>query len=265
MATCSFCRRQVSQTYEYRQWDDEADDRYMYSVVMNTDELEMNFPGHWRVFLLCADCSYKTTGFPAPPSEVKVPEPIKEAYGSRFTFNARSLQASLASAIARAMFERVGYQVRHSGYEYTLPDWVEKMKRGDANLAVLRVRNIPDLKVYDPDFNTLYDIEMKSTLQRTNRWRYRKDSIDTLLSFAPDVLIMVYFAKDHRFYCQYANKLDWQQTRLITIDTIDFYEFDVSKSFASPSAIFARLDEQKYQAFLLESSQVLRQFATGKN
>jgi len=240
--------------YDVKAWDDEADERDMYSVILG-EESELWFPGREVTLSLCRNCYRALVGaFPPEP-----PAPLR-----RDLFIIRTLQSGLATALARALFEYCGYAVRHSGYEYTMPEWVSKMKSGDPSPAVARVRATPDLRVYDRRLNTLYEVEVKTTGKPPSPWRYRKDQLDTIRHHYPETTLMVYCQPAHDFFVKRMRAIEWDSIPVQMVEGVAFYSFDLFGTFLAPPQLFGRIRPEVYAAFLQNAGAIFQAFAAGE-
>ncbi len=252
MNTCDKCGRAFNILYEMRAWDDQDEERYLYSQVMEEQFLRQMFPGRELVLHVCRDCYFHLTGQRLP-------------YRSRATpyqsFTIRTLQSAIAVAVARSLFEFCGYQVRYSGYEHTMPEWAGQMKQGDPNTPVARVRAMPDLRVYDRSLNNLYEIEVKSTHQSPSTWNYRKDLLDTLLYHYPDSLLMIYSQATGEFFVRRTKDIPWGDVPVHVNHSADFYSFNLLKMFSPPQEMFGLITAEQYASYRKYTGHVLKAFS----
>jgi len=254
MATCEKCLRNVPQLFDVRLVDEdelerERENSMMYYMVLGL-YYEPETP--YMSVHMCLNCFVGLTGKAPPPNQIL---PIEN------TFTTRTLQSNIATALVKALFEHCGYEVRHSGYEHTTPEWTSSLKRGDANIAARRIRASPDLRVYDRSFNSLYDIEVKTTRQPSNRWRYRSDLIDTLRYYHEEAILMVYVQHEHEFYVQTLNKVDWKNMPIYGQNSSRYYEVDLVTSFLKPHQCFDGITPKHYYPFIEGARIVIAEFA----
>lgn len=256
---CQHCGGEFEPLHAVKVWDDQEQERYQYSQVLNEDELRINFPGEYVHLNVCRDC-YLTFAGTEPSSPVHDTEPTPPTLPTGPTFLQRTLQSALATSLVRAMFEHCGYEVKQSGYEFTTPEWREAMKAGDPNLAVVRIRTSPDLRVYDRYLNSLYDVEVKSTSQKAQSWLYRQDRLDTMRSLHPESIIVVYTQRIHKFYAQRVSDLDWAAIPVKVWPDHSAYAINLTTLFVEPPSLFERVSVEAYSEFLRLSREVLRGF-----
>jgi hypothetical protein len=244
MARCDQCQRDVPQRFQITVYD-EKEDLSAYSVI---DEIYAWYTGEVTLHV-CIRCFTWLTG-----------SQRTESQPAKILFTLRTLQSGIATAIARSLFEYYSYEVRHSGYEYSTPEWVNSLKSGDPNPAAARIRAMPDLRVYDRELNNLYDVEVKTTKQPSSRWRYRKDQIDTISYYHPEAILMVYVQPEHDFYTQRIRRINWGDTTMYTFDSQVFYEVNLQCVFIKPTELFEQMTLDDYYPFLDGAKQILREF-----
>ena len=244
MPRCDQCQRDVAQKFEVTVYD-ESEDLSRYSVV---DEIYAWYTGEVTL-QVCSQCFVLLTGNPSPKFE-----------SPQNLFLFRTLQSNLSAVIAASLFEYCGYQVRHSGYEYSVPEWLNSLKAGDPNPAAARIRVMPDLKVYDRELNSIYEVEIKTTKQASSRWSYRKDQIDTIWHYHREAILMVYVQPEHIFYAQRMDMLNWGDVATYTSKSHVFYEVNLQSMFLEPTLLFVKMTPEKYYPFLKRTEQILGEF-----
>jgi hypothetical protein len=147
MTKCGQCQKDTQQRFEVTIYDERQDLQEWAGV----DDIYAWYAGDTTIYV-CITCFISLTG--SPPADLK---PLKNL------FNVRTIQSAIATEIARGLFEHCGYEVRYNGYEYSMPEWVKRLKAGDPNPTAARVRAMLDLRVYDRELNTLYEVEVKTT------------------------------------------------------------------------------------------------------
>ena len=260
MDICQRCGQEFERLHELQAWDEQEEDRYRFSQALDEEALLINFPGRWVNLLLCADC-FETAGGVSPAEQViEKHTPGGSVMRPRHSFEIRSLQSGLATALARALFEKCGYEVRFSGYEFSVPEWVGRMKQGDPNPAVARLRATPDLQVYDRKLNTLYEVELKATNQQPPIWRYRKDVLDVTRHHHPETLLMVYVQRRQRFVVQRMDAIRWHEVPVEDHGTHQFYRMNLDSDLLAPPSMFKLITEAAYLEFTNEAVSLLRHF-----
>jgi hypothetical protein len=218
-------------------------------VGLNADYfVEWLFPNIELTVTLCPECYERETGH----------WPTLEPTG-RDAFLQRLLASTIAVSLARSLFERCGYEVRHAGYEHTMPEWANRMKRGDPNPAVARARNIPDLYVYDPKINSLHSIEIKTTRSGSAEWIYPKNQLDTLRTHHPDAILMVYSQPLYRFAVQTIKLIAWQRLQVEATYGRRQYVIDLN-GCVEPHQFFEYVTQDDYTWFRDNTKQVLGTF-----
>jgi hypothetical protein len=233
MVSCERCLKAVTQRFTLIAYDEKQD----FSKWAAIDDMYAHFTGEITLNI-CIDCFISLTG--RPPADVQPPKNL---------FHIRTLQSGIAVEIAKALFEHCGYEVRHTGYEYTTPEWVNRLKCGDPNPAVAFIRGKPDLTVYDHRLNSVYEVEVKSTGQASSRWRVRKDDIDTQRHYHPEAILMVYVQHEHEFYACGLRRIDWEDIATYTYNAQVYYEVDLKCSLLKPTQIFGKLTPNDYFPF----------------
>ena len=104
--------------------------------------------------------------------------------------------------------------------------------------------------VYDHRFNTVYEIEVKTTNKPSSRWRVRKDHIDTQRHYHPEAMLMIYVQHEHQFYACALRKIDWGNMATYTYESRVFYEVDLERCLLKPTQIFDRVKPNDYFPFL---------------
>jgi hypothetical protein len=296
MLICERCQSEANILNDAKVWDDQALEREHAALCLGW-ESQYYFPGRWLTLRVCWRCrlslgyKYAFSNFSngkfyavidgdqdslptevvelfdrlAHPVVIEASEPILDRPiqtkpGTRQTpFRMRVLQSSVAALLVKALFEECGYEVRPSGYEQLVPEWVSAMRAADPNLAVMRVRTAPDLQVYDRELNSLYEVEIKATSQKPPRWSYRKDRLDTLRYLHPEAILVVYAQQVHKLFVQRVGVLDWDSLPVGEGSDGAFYKIDLT-GFVSPPELFRLVTGEYYLRFLEDSKAVLRDF-----
>ena len=257
MPTCEICGRTTAIIHPLSRWDDEADRRYAYSQVLDEFELRQWFPGHQVQTNACGACWTAATGLAVPTH----PEAVDEGKASP-SFPVRALQHSIAVAIAVTLLESSGYRVRHSGYEHTMPDWGPALKKGDPNVAAMKVRSTPDLVAFDSDLNSIYSIEVKTTTQRPEVWRYPKAQLDALRTFHPEAYLMVYAERVAEFRVQTVAGLDWDNLPVVDLYGQPGYEINLMAAMDSVPRHLQLVSETDVARLRESSQRVLNGFTS---
>ena len=245
MGICAICSTETTDLNEIDFWDDQEDERYMYSQVLDDHQSEMNFPGKWSALNICSPC----LGQPQQiPDDTTVQTPPNWP---------RFLVGEMAVNLAKSLFEISGYKVKHSGYEFTHPEWLDDMKKGDASQAVLSKRATPDLEVYDPLMNSIYNVEVKTTIDTPSAWEYPKGSLDRLRLYHPTAILLVYVQGTHKVYAQKVQDIDWGNLPSGPKGP-KCYVFDLETQFVSLPELFDKVSPTTYQEFLDKSRVVLK-------
>lgn len=296
MSICERCQSEANILNEAEVWDDQAVERYGAAVCLGL-EFQDYFPGRWSTLRVCWRCrlslgyKYAFSNFSdgkfyavidgdqdSLPGEVvelfdrlpypvliEVSEPILDRplqtkpRTHQTSFRMRVLQSEVAALLVKALFEGCGYEVRRSGYEQLVPEWVSAMKAADSNLAVMRMRTSPDLQVYDRELNSLYEVEVKATKKKPAEWSYRKDRLDILRYLHPQALLIVYAQQAHKLFVQRVEVLDWESLPVGEGTDGAFYKMDLT-GFVSPPDLFRLVTREDYLKFLVDSKAVLRDF-----
>ena len=253
MGNCDRCRIDITPLFTFTAWDNQDEQRYAYSQVLDEEQILQYFPGREVTLSYCRDCYCTTTG--SPPAEE--PHPIQSNL-----FVVRTLQSGIATQLARALFEECSYEVRHSGYEYTMPEWVAGLKAGHPNPAVLQVRAVPDLMVYTKNITTLYNVEVKTTSARGPIWWYPKYQLDKLRKYHLEAVLMVYVQPAYTFFVQRVRSIGWDElpTRMVGANT--FYWINLEETFASPPDVFGLISPDSYTSFMTKARSVLEDFGS---
>lgn len=166
------------------------------------------------------------------------------------SFYLRTFQGGIAGVIARALFQHFDYEVHRYGYEDTVPQWLTKLNAGDPNSVAAKIKCTPDLRVYDPQLNNAYEVEIKTMKQAASQWRPRKYVIDNQRHYHPDVIYMVYVQQSNEFYVKAAQQINWGNipTRLEKYGEV--YVVDLTRSFLKPPKVFNKMSINDYYPLL---------------
>ena len=251
--TCESCNRATGLLYEIVYWDDHEDERLAWSPVLDYTISAQYFPDEEVHYWLCEDCYQQLTGTTPPEIPVETLPDI--------SFLLRNLQHSIAIALATTMFETFGYEVRPNGYENTNPEWTQSMKGTDPNMSVIRIRSKPDLFVYDKSANSLYEVEIKTTMQSSSQWDYPKPPLNKLAYFYSSAILLVYFQREHRFLVQKVSAIQWSTIPVVSKDNgREYYRLDAAATFREPNELFDRIEFSEYIAFIEQAKSVLLGF-----
>jgi hypothetical protein len=174
------------------------------------------------------------------------------------SFSLRALQSSIAVATAKSLFEECGYQVRHTGFEFAVPEWRTPLLAGEPSPSALWLRSLPDITVYDEPLNCIYEVEVKTTEQASQVWRYGKERLDRLRSYHPTAHLMVFRQRSCDFLCQRVDHIDWER-QAMSRDR-KWYDIDLPSTFESPPAHFPSMSNVRYVSALEQIRRLLSEF-----
>lgn len=107
--------------------------------------------------------------------------------------------------------------------------------------------------------NTLYEVEIKSTLKRPSIWTYSKSRLDQLRSLHSDAILVIYVQNSHEFFTQFVRAIDWPALQVGVGPYGQYYRTDLN-GFVTMPEIFRLISNEGYRAFLKDSGAVLRDF-----
>lgn len=163
------------------------------------------------------------------------------------------LKGRRAQVAVQTIFERFGYNVSPYGYENYLSIHLKSMRSTNANEVVKKIRNSPDLFVYDGDSNQGYLLEVKATFGKETCYKIDKSKISNYQAQWGESILVVYCARSANIYC------------LPMSEVPKTNELNLEKDFKTLPHYFSRIDEQKYKEYIQEVYYVTSVFGSGAN
>ena len=118
------------------------------------------------------------------------------------------LSGKIMEDIVSVMLQESDYMVLPYGYEQTHPALCQKWGRGmNPSITLMRLRNSPDLLVYDNVENTTKIVEIKSHIQKSNKYWIDNKTIQNYNKFWNDCILVEIMPKEEIFYAEYIAKL----------------------------------------------------------
>jgi len=272
MGTCDRCRHSCPHLYEIvesevvTEWDDQEYEKRAYSLILDEETAGMMFTGQEvrsvveTVSHLCVDCYAQWLAQRESVAREARMSGTEEHVSSN-PFAMRMLQSDLSVSLAKALFEYCGYEVRESGYEHTVPQWMSRMKEARDERNITRVRYTPDLMVFDRADNILHEVEVKTTTLCPTNWIYSKQRLDGLRSHHPDATLMVYSQATSHFSVQDISAIEWSGLPVRDLKGVAYYEVNLDKAFLFPQQLFPRITAESYRDFRRLSQRVLDGFS----
>ena len=110
--------------------------------------------------------------------------------------------------IVSLMLQESDYMVLPYGYEQTHPALCQNWGRGmKPSTTLMRLRNSPDLLVYDNNEKTTKIVEVKSHISKSNNYWIDKETIHNYNKFWNDCILVEIIPKEEVFYAEYIAKL----------------------------------------------------------
>ena len=118
------------------------------------------------------------------------------------------LAGKIMEDIVSVMLQESDFMVLPYGYEQTHPALCQKWGRGmGASTTLTRLRNSPDLLVYDNKEKTTKIVEIKSHIQKSTNYWIDNETIQQYNKFWNDCILVEIIPKEEVFYAEYIAKL----------------------------------------------------------
>lgn len=215
---------------------DRAEDRYMYSQVMDELIAEQSFPNEDVDGMYCNEC----LGFQTENSE--------KPHSYLNNFENRSLFGLIAEILLDDTLKTFGYLTKPVGYEHTHREWIADIKDISPSTNVNSLRRMPDLEVFDKDSELYERVEVKATNMAFTEWTFPITKFEQIKAYHPTTLLSVFHVKSGQFRLQRVNNLEG-------MDTVngDCYSFNLGIEFLPINEFFEKVDLKA----LLERNRVL--------
>ena len=140
---CDYCGKECNQVWE-------IPDEYM--TYQASDLTGVYNP---QYSYICYRCFCERFGIPFQEPKVEhikqtqetIMNPVCLPKGAQFRIDL--LKGNIAQAIVTSIFESFGYIVIPCGYENTFRGFIDDMKKADPDKFILKIRNSPDLIIYN--------------------------------------------------------------------------------------------------------------------
>ena len=123
-------------------------------------------------------------------------------------FPEKKLTGKIMEDIVTIMLQESDYMVLPYGYEQTHPALCQKWDSGmKPSITLDRLRNSPDLLVYDKLYGIARLVEVKSHISKNKNYWISKKDLDNYHKFWDDCILVEIIPEDEIFYAEYVAKL----------------------------------------------------------
>jgi len=173
-------------------------------------------------------------------------------------FALSTLKGNIGRAIVETYLIASKYEIYPFGYEYHFVNVTRYIRKSDSDNTMAKLRNMPDLLVYDRTSNETYLLEIKASSTRDeSKCLISKPELDNYIKYWPEAILVVYCIPTGKIYCRRIKEIQpesFEQGILKGTYSLKLHDFTDLPTY------FTRLKTQEYDSLRKEVIDVLRSY-----